>query len=60
MDNSEEKVDDDRETEKKKAIQASVESTPRVSESQKRRPTQRYGIEVVMQVEDNQQMDQQK
>ena len=56
-DNSKEKVAD-KETEKKKTIKASVEWTPATDrEPRKRRPTERYGIDVVMQVEENEQME---
>ena len=57
MDNPKEKIADDKETAKKKAIKASVELTP-ASERvlRKRRPTQRYGIDVVMQAEENEQL----
>ena len=61
MDNPREKVADDEETGEKKAMKASVEWTPASErEHRKRRPTQRYGIDVVMQVEENEQMETEK
>ena len=56
MENPREKTE-----EKKKAIKATMEWTPANNkEPRKRRPTQRYGIDVVMQVEENESLETEK
>ena len=60
MDNSKEKVDNDRETEKKKAIKASVEWTP-ASEREPQRADQHNVMELTLfKVKENEQIEQQE
>ena len=54
MEKPRERANDKNHTKKKKAIKASMEWTPaNEKEPRSRKPTQRYGIVVVMQVEEN-------
>ena len=54
MEKPQEKAYEQKNTGKKKAIKALIEWTPaNEKEPRRRKPTQRYGIDVIMQVEEN-------